>query len=204
MTMLVLEFIPCIGADCPDCQTETQVSEAQKIAGMSAADVNASMKAWEAQQKVAATAEQVNESLAEWEKEIQGVAQARAETVPKPGNREREATYRALIITEWALNELPGSHAQVAGYLQAYGKRGGVRGDDNVLAAWLKAQVIYNLDREGSYALAEEMGKVNILVEVNGIIIESPKYQVAIDPMPWQEMFMLRLRQGDFKELLSS
>lgn len=154
---------------------------------------------WEVRESVPDAAA-VNASLKAWTQELENVP---PKAKKEPGNREREAIFQALVSVEKALDRLPEGHGQVAGYLQAFDVKGGKSGEDNALAQWLGQQVLAATELVDS-ALYREIAKVHVWVEVNGIILETPKYQVAIDPMPWQEMFMLRLRQGDFKELLSS
>lgn len=124
----------------------------------------------------------------------------KAPKVKKPGNREREAVFRVLIAAEKALKKLPQPIGRIAGFLQGAGYAGDRTAQGNALAKYLRdARFAYYT--EG--ALWQEMDKVNILVEANGIIVESARYQVSIDPPDWLESFIMFLRSGDYRELLA-
>lgn len=173
--MLVVSFEQCKGLDCPQCNPTQNV------------DTQAPMTPNDA-------------SLAEWEKELAEEVIKRAAFAKKPGNREREAMFRALIAVEKAMAELPKGHGQVAGFLQGRSYAGGTHGGSNALADYLNQKVRDQL--RWSASLGEDPPKVTVFAESNGTIIESGRYMFALDPAPWQEMFMLRLRQGDFPELI--
>jgi len=171
--VLVAVIKPCLGEECPQCHPQdakdTQTHVDEAV------------------------------SLHEWEKELAEEAVKRAATGKKPGNREREAIFRALCVVEKALSELPTGHAQVAGFLQGRGHVGGVKGGDNALQEYLQHRVNNELAWNMAHAAGHD---VKVFAESGGTIVESGRYMVCIDPEPWQEMFLLRLRQGDFPELL--
>lgn len=120
---------------------------------------------------------------------------------PKPGNTEREMVFRVVAAVEKFLAELPPTHAQVAGFLQAKGYIGDTSADHNALANYLADKVGQHIEFTEPM-LARNLHKVKIWVESNGTIIESPAYQVALNPMPWQTWFVERLRAGDFNALV--
>lgn len=125
----------------------------------------------------------------------------KAAKVEQPGNRERETVFRTVAAVERALQGLPYTHAQVAGFLQAKGYAGDVSAEKNALARYL-ADEAWKVLNASEASLSSFFTKVQVWVESNGTIVESPAYQVALNPMPWQPWFIERLRAGDFPALV--
>ena len=143
--------------------------------------------------------------FAEWaeRQKVWDVATAFSVSAPNPtpkaeqpvaGNKEREKVFRVVTALEKAIAELPQGHAQVAGFLMAKGFKGDTTPDGNALALYLADAVRQRLLKEAP-DIALTLPHVNIWVEANGTIVESPRYQVALDPQPWQDMFINLLRK---------
>lgn len=181
--MLLFEITPCNGQDC---NTQEAAQTEPKADPHAAGEVD----------------KPYVQAMKEWEREIVAEAEKLAVKPNKPGKRERETVFRTVTILEKELAKLPKAQAQVAGYLMAHGVKGDTSAERNALAVYLRDKVREHLSWE--IAFRDPFQDVKLWFEVNGTIIESPTYQMALNPEPWQEMFMLRLRQGDFPELLTS
>lgn len=124
-----------------------------------------------------------------------------APPAPPPGRTERETVFRVVVAVEKALALLPDGNAQVAGFLQAKGCVGDTTAEHNALAVYL-AQTAGESVAASEPMLVRWLPEVTIWVECNGTIIESPAYQVALEPQQWQDIFMHRLRAGSFPALV--
>lgn len=108
----------------------------------------------------------------------------------------------AATAVEISLRKLPMSPNGLAGFLQGAGHKGDKSGVGNALAVYLQAEVDKRMTLPKALYSYMKGIHYKVFVESNGLIIESKRLQLCIDPPYWQRSFVEQLRRGDYPELL--
>lgn len=115
---------------------------------------------------------------------------------------ERQYMGTAASIVDRELRKVPTSANGLAGFLQGSGYKGDKTGAGNALAVYLNSRVESRIALSKILFPSMEGVSYKVFVEANGLIIESRRLQLCIDPPYWQRSFVEALRRGDYPELL--
>lgn len=153
----------------------------------------------------AQTAAQVTKLTAEKARKDAEAAKQKADLAAKNAlldkqYAERVFMSRATSIVESILNSMPTTTNGVAGWLQAKGARGDKAGATNALAQFLRREVAAQVV---TYAYKPTADTFYVFVEENGLLIETPRYQMSITPREWQYSFMRMLRDDEYPALMT-
>ena len=114
-------------------------------------------------------------------------------------DQEREALVRAMHAAEKATRRLPSSANGIAGFLFTQGIRGNDTSTGNPLAVYVKEAIKEALG--GTSGPDFSPGDIQVYAESSGLIIETPRYQLCIDPHGASWPFLEGHRAGRYREL---
>lgn len=136
--------------------------------------------------------------------EAKAKAKATADRMDRERREDSERQYMgtAASVVDQELRRVPTSANGLAGYLQGAGYKGDKTGAGNALAMYLNAKVETRIALSKILFPSLEGIFFKVFVEANGLIIESKRLQLCIDPPYWQRSFVEALRRGDYPQLL--
>lgn len=112
---------------------------------------------------------------------------------------EREALIRAIHGVEAAANKLPGSASSIAGFLFGNGFKGNDTPKGNPLANYYRQAALAAL--KGPSSPVFNTDNLLITAQDSGIYLETPRFQLSIDPPPSHTAFLVGHRLGRYREL---